>query len=356
MPKLDDKKQIQKLDSGKVLESINLLDKQIEQAEKETQRLEIPENYKQCNSIVVCGMGGSTLGTHVIKALFSDKLGTPIKIINNYQLPNFVDDHTLCILSSYSGNTEEVLKIAEEAKNKQLKIIGITTGGKLADFLKNHNFPAYIFDPKYNTSNQPRMGLGYSIMGQLGILARAGFLNLEKQEIEKIISAVRETTKKYGLEIETKNNLAKQLAKNIQEKIPIIVGSEFLEGNLHILANQINENAKNFSSYFLLPELDHHLLEGLAHPKGNKNLHFLFIKSSLYNERVKSRYYITEEVLSKNKISYSEFAPRFQTKLAQSFEILVLGSFISFYLAMLNNEDPSKIPWVNYLKNKLKET
>lgn len=355
MPKFANQRQIQKLDSGKILDSINLLDKQIGQAWQETGEINLTENYKNCENIVVSGMGGSTLGTHIIKSLFAGELAVPLEIVNGYKLPNFADGNTLCVLSSYSGNTEEVLAIAEEAKQKQLKITGITSGGKLAEFLKKHNCPAYIFNPKYNLSGQPRLGLGYSIIGQLGILTRAGFLNIKKEDIDKITAAVRNTAKLCDINTSEKQNSAKQLALSIYKKIPVIIGSEFLEGNLHILANQINESSKNFAAYFSLPELNHHLLEGLAHPRANKNLHFVFINSNLYDERIKRRYYITEEVAAKNGISYSEFSPRTKTKLEQAFEILVWSSFVSFYLAILNKEDPSKIPWVNYLKNKLRE-
>ncbi|MDD5043826.1 MAG: SIS domain-containing protein [Patescibacteria group bacterium] len=355
MSKLDDLKQIQKLDGGGVLESIASLDKQIRQAWEETQKLILPEEYKGCNNVVVCGMGGSTLGTHIIKTLFAEELDVPLEIVNDYKLPNFADDDTLCILSSYSGNTEEVMKVAEEAVEKQLKIVGICAGGELAEFLKSHNFPAYIFEPKFNVSGQPRLGLGYSIMGQLGILCRAGFLDIEEKDINEIIGVVKKIGQNCVPEIDTKNNPAKELAGEIHGKIAVAVGSEFLAGNLHVLANQINENSKNFAAYFLLPELNHHLLEGLGHPEACRQLHFLFINSRLYHERTGSRYHLTEEVVKKNNISYSEFVPTSRTKLLQSFEILSLGSFISFYLAILNGEDPSKIPWVNYLKNKLRE-
>jgi len=129
-----------------------------------------------------------------------------------------------------------------------------------------------------------------------------------------------------------------------------------LVGNLHTIVNQINESAKNFSCYFPLPELNHHLMEGLTNPKNNsKNLIFVFIESNLYLKRIQLRYKITKEVLKKKNIEYVEFKAKEKTKILQSFEILLFGSYLSFYLSMLYKIDPSLIPWVEYFKKRLSE-
>jgi len=95
-------------------------------------------------------------------------------------------------------------------------------------------------------------------------------------------------------------------------------------------------------------------MEGLANPKINgKNLKFIFIESVFYNKKNQERIEITKRVLSKNKVGYVSCRLAGKTKLEQSFEMLSFGSYVSFYLAMLNNINPAPVPWVDYFKKEL---
>lgn len=334
---------IKKLDKSNLLSSIELLDKQCAAAWRDVKKIKIPKNYRRVENIIVSGMGGSALGAHLIGALFADQLRRPLEIVRGYTLPTYVGPKTLLILSSYSGNTEETLAAAHEGQKRKAKILGLSTGGALAIFLRRNNYPAYIFKPTYNPSNQPRMGLGYSIFGQLGFLAKCGAIKINEQEIKKIIATLA-----------SKPRSAEKISDALKNKIPIIVASEFLLGNGHIMANQINENAKCFAMYFELPELNHHLMEGLKNPVANKkNLIFFLLNSDLYLPRNQKRYKILKIVLAKNKINFVEYRPAAKTKLLQVFEMLSLGSYLSFYLAMSYNLDPAPVPWVNFFKKEL---
>ena len=144
-----------------------------------------------------------------------------------------------------------------------------------------------------------------------------------------------------------------QLAEKLTGKIPVIVCAEHLSGNAHILANQINESAKQIALYFFLPELNHHLLEGLTFPKANRrDLFFLFFNSDNYFSRNQRRLKLTEEVLAKQKIKYRHFELT-GTRLEEAGQLLVLGSLLSYRLALVNGVEPAKIPWVNYFKRRL---
>ncbi|OGD86139.1 hypothetical protein A2Z23_03405 [Candidatus Curtissbacteria bacterium RBG_16_39_7] len=354
MADLDDLAAIKKLDLQNLSGSILALADQVRQVVAGKDKIVVPRAYYGVSNIVVAGMGGSALGPEIVRHLFAPKVKVPITIVRDYSLPAFVDQNTLLILSSYSGNTEETLAAGEEGLKKGAKIVGIATGGKLEQFLKTNSLPSYIFEPKFNPCGQPRMGLGYSIFGILSILTQAGLLDISNSEIEMAIKEIEKANNRFNLEVLRVKNPAKQLAEKINGKIPIVVGAEFLAGNVHTIANQINENAKTFSSWFLLPELDHHLLEGLANPKSNhKNLAFLFLDSNLYSLRIQKRVGVTKEVIGKNGVEFLEFKPGGHSELEQSFEVMVFGSWLSFYLAILADLDPTPIPWVNFLKEKL---
>jgi glucose/mannose-6-phosphate isomerase len=344
---------IKKLDKSNLHGSIEFLGKQCEQAWREIKKIKIPKDYHRVENIVVAGMGGSALGAHIIKTLYADTLRLPLEIVRNYSLPDYVGPKTLLILSSYSGTTEEVLTAAHDGLRRKAKIIGIATGGGLAKFLRKHKFPAYIFEPKYNPSSEPRMGLGYSVVGQMGILKRCGLIKVSDREIKATVEELKVIN--YKLRIENKNSLAEKAAQRLKDRVPILVGSEFLLGNIHTFANQINENAKCFSAYFELPELNHHLMEGLKNPASNrKNFEFILFNSNFYHPRNQKRYKILGEVLRRNKIEFFEFKLKAKTKLAQSFETLLFGSYVSFYLAMLYGLNPAPVPWVDFFKKRLK--
>lgn len=354
MSKLDDIKKIEELDKSRMRDSILVLSKQCQQAWQETKKIALPDEYKKTDCILVNGMGGSAIGADIIKNLFYDELDVPLNIIHAYDLPEFVDQNTLVVLSSYSGTTEEPLNTFDQARAKNAKIMGITTGGKLGPLLTGANLPVYLFEPKHNPCGEPRLGIGYSIVGQLGLLVQTGHLKFSEKEEEEIVSMLDELNKELTYQVETKNNLAKQIAEELEGKLPIIIASEFLEGNLHTFSNQINENAKSFSTYFMIPELNHHLLEGLASPKkGVKDLFFLFINSKLYRKENQFRHRITQEVVKKYAIGFLEVNLRQKSKLLQAFELLLLGEWVAFYLAMLNEIDPSPIPYVDYFKQEL---
>jgi glucose/mannose-6-phosphate isomerase len=142
----------------------------------------------------------------------------------------------------------------------------------------------------------------------------------------------------------------------MHDRIPVVMIAEHLEGVAHVFANQINENAKTYSEYRVVPELNHHLMEGLQFPESNaSNLLFVSVHSDLYVPGNQRRMELTEQVLEKNKIEYRELTLTSKTKLEQAFELLVLGSYSSFYLALLNNQNPTPNPWVDWFKAELKK-
>jgi len=342
------------LDRSDMHQSIGWLSRQCEQVWQDSKNVIIPNSYKNVSNIVVNGMGGSALGSYIIRALYDSKIKIPFRIINNYVLPESVNEKTLFIASSYSGNTEEVVNTVLPAIRRKAKVMIICGGGKLAELKEKYQLPGYVFDPQYNPSGQPRIGLGYSIFGQWILFHKAGIINLSDKQAKGIIDFTKKTAKKFNAQKPPKVNPAKQIAHELFDKIPMIVSSEHLTGNAHTFANQINENSKTFSGYYLISELNHHLMEGLRFPKTNPgNIHFVFFESKLFHKSNQRRYKITQEILQKNKISYSVYQAGAKDAVLQSFEVLLLGSYVSFYNAMLHSIDPSPIPWVDYFKDQL---
>ncbi|MBU2456743.1 hypothetical protein KKB73_02375 [Patescibacteria group bacterium] len=355
---LNNIKQINKLDNNNVAESIQLFCNQIQQVLEDADSITIPREYKNITQIVINGMGGSNLGAGIVKSVFNDQIKAPISITPGYAVFNNINKNTLYFVVSYSGATEEPLSVFHAVKKQKAKIIGITSRNaksKLMKIMLKDNIPGYIFNAKYNPSGKPHFGLGYSIFGIIAMLSKAGLLEIKLDKMQNIISFLKKQNKKLISEIKLDDNIAKKIAVKLYEKQPIVVGAEFLTGNLRVLRNQLCENSKNFASYLILPDLNHYAMEGLANPKSNKkNLIFFFLDSKLYHSRVQKRSALTKQVIKNSNIQVINHQLTGKTKLEQSLEALQLSSWIAFYLAMLNNANPANVPIIDWFKKKLR--
>lgn len=352
---IDNLNLIYALDKDNYLGSICALPKQISQAWQEISQIKIPNDFGQILNIVVSGMGGSALGPEMVGDLYSNEISYPYQIIRDYKLPYYIGKKTLVILNSYSGNTEETLSCANFALGKGAKVFAISTGGKLIEFFKQKNLPFYQFEPIHNPCNQPRAGIGYSAFSILGLINKIKAVNIFEEEINKTVNYLEDVSKNFAPSVQSSGNPAKKLALEIKNKIPIIIGAEFLAGNCHVFANQLNETAKSFASYFVIPELNHHLLEVFNYPAYLvQHILFLFLNSSLFDDKIKRRIQLTKELLNQKNIEVLEYQVEAKTALPAVFEVLMFSSYASFYTAILNDTNPTSIPIVEEFKKKLK--
>lgn len=351
---LDSREEIEKIDSKNVYGSVLSLGDQVEDAWEQVNKLEIKIDAAKVRNIVVAAMGGSALGPDVIKRALKAELHLPLEVVNDYALPGYVNEYSLVILSSYSGTTEETLSALKQAEALGAQILIITTGGDLAKYMKEHNTPGYIIEVTHNPSNQPRMAIGYSVFGIIALLTKAGILKLTDSDINGVIRTVRRLSRELNVEIVQEENGAKQMAFHMLQRIPVLIAAEHLEGAVHVFQNQLNENAKTYAEYRVLPELNHHLMEGLQFPDDNeKNFFFVLVNSSLYNERTQKRVTITQTVLENAKFDTIELHVESGSRLEQAFEIITFGAFTNFYLAMLEGIDPAPIATVDFFKEQL---
>jgi glucose/mannose-6-phosphate isomerase len=331
-------------------DSLALLGKQVKESYQQTSKIKLPKNYRQINKIVTCGMGGSQLGVELVNHLFSKELKVPITQVKDYTLPEFVDNKTLVFLISYYGSTEEVLKISSDIKKKTNKVFVITAGGKLAQLAKKNNFLLYKFNTDYNPCEQPRTGTGYMIGSFLAVLKKLSKIQITGKEINEFASIYEKTFKKY-----INGSQIKILSKEMINKILVFITAEHLQGNAHILANQTQESAKQMTIYFSLPELNHHLLEGLTYPKSNKkNLYFVFFSSDKFHQKNQQRFKITQSIFKKQGLKIKNIELK-GSKVEQSITMLVIGSLLAYELSKVNKVNPNAIPWVDLFKEKMKK-
>lgn len=343
---------IKKLDKSGVYDSILSFPKQIEHAAEMAKGFTLPDDYRNVKNVVVAGMGGSALGARLVDSLEYEILNVPLEIVNDYNLPSYVNENTLVIASSYSGSTEETLSCYHEAGKLNAKILTISTGGELSKLSNKDGVPGFVFNPQFNPCNQPRLGIGYSTILLMLIMAKLKLILLSNEQIGRVISVAEKSNREYG--IENVDNQAVRLAGMLMGRIPVLIASEHLYEATHTTKNQVNENAKTFSAHFAIPELNHHLMEGLSFPKTNKdNLLFIFYISNLYHFRIQRRFELTKKLVENAKIPTFTFIPQSKTRLEQTFEVIQFGNFYSFYLAMHNGLDPAPILTVDWFKDQM---
>ncbi|MBU2632270.1 hypothetical protein KKG52_01010 [Patescibacteria group bacterium] len=345
MQDLNNTDEIKKLDPQGTYESTDLMVKQLKGAWKEVNTIKIPSDYKNVKKVVFCGMGASIYGALVLKALLGKNITFPTETVTDYHLPEYAKEDTLVVLTSYSGNTEEVLSCAEDTLVKKCKALILTKGGRLAEFAKKNNVPAYVFDGKLNPSGVPRLGNGYSVLGLIGLLNNAGIISIEDKQIDEAL--IRLGDKYQDLKKRAMVDSEKYL-----DKIPVIFCAEHLSGNAQILRNQFNETSKTFSAYYLIPDLNHHLMEGLQFPNNSK-LVFLIIDSQDYSPKARKRVELTKDVILKNNHEILEFKTSGQTIYDDFLEVLIYGSYLSLFVALRYNQNPAINPWVDYFKQNL---
>lgn len=342
---LNDLEAIKKIDPRDTLTTTEKLLEQCETAWDQVTKLDLPKHLGDIDNIVFCGMGASIYGALVLKALLGRNMPFPSEVVSDYYLPEYVGERTLVVLTSYSGTTEEVLSCAEDAKAKGAKMIVLTKGAQLAEFAKDNNLPSYIFDGKLNIAGSPRAGCGYTILGLIGLLSKLNVVEIEDQEITNALIRMHD-------KIDDIRTQAQEDYKLFLNKIPIIFASEHLAGNAQTMRNQFNETSKTFSALYLIPDLNHHLMEGLQFP-AEAPLHFLVLNSANYSEKIVKRNELTMSVVKQNNYPVHEFKASGATVYDDFLETLIYGSYLTLYLGLAYGQNPATNPFVDWFKDQL---
>jgi len=318
-----------------------------EDAFKLSEMYSLPSYYIKAKKILMVGMGGSGQAGDIAKGLLFET-DLIIDSIHNYSLPGWVDEDTLVIANSYSGNTEEVLSAFISAYQKGAKLIAITTGGKLKILAQKYRAPIFTFDYE----SEPRAAFPYLFTLLISVLAKLGYVNLTQKNVDVSSAALSQLLKKNSLSVSSFQNPAKILAQKIHGRIPVIYSSEKLAGVASRLKAAFNENSKNFAFSEEFPELNHKSLEGLLNPKNM--IYVLSLESIDEFERNILRQNITSEILAKNKIPL-ERIKFIQAKdpLTEVLLMVLFGDLVSYYLALLNKANPGINDLVDYLKSRL---
>ena len=347
---LDDMASIQRIDPGGMGRHIAEFPGQCREAMGLVRSGGVPEEYGLADSIVILGLGGSAIGGDLVRALVEYECRVPMLINRDYRLPAFVNDHTLIIASSYSGNTEEVLSALREALEREAMCMAITTGGELARLFQREGLPLITFE----YDSQPRAALGYSFTTLFALLQELGFVGDGSSGLEEAIEGLVPLGSRVGVEVPEVENPAKQMARRLEGRLPVIYGAGHLSEVARRWKCQFNENSKGWAFWEVLPELNHNAVAGYEFPDSvARNVHVLLLATELYLPRHRARMEVTSEILGQKGISHESVQVMGGSTIAQLLWAIHLGDYVTYYLALLRGVDPSPVDSIAYLKERL---
>ncbi len=327
--------------------------RQIEEAVRIGAEFRVPRSLAgDIQKIVFVGMGGSAIGGDVIRSLLAKESAIPIWVWRHYELPPFVDSKTLCVFSSYSGNTEETLTSLGQGLKRRLQKVIITSGGELGRLARKHSIP-WIKIPE---GLPPRAALGYSVFPILNLFSRLKVCRWDSRGVEETISLLGRLARgKYGPGILLRKNPARRLAQIFSGRfVAIYAGTELLDSAALRFRNQIEENAKAIASHHLLPEMDHNEILGWRFPAAIVHRSAaLFLGDAEDHRRIQLRMKITKDLLRKQGVRVEEIASRGKSRLARLFSVISFGDWVSYYLALLYRIDPTPVAVIESLKRRL---
>lgn len=301
----------------------------------------IISSSQNIQNIVITGLGGSGIGGTIISELISDTCTVPITINKDYFLPAFVNANTLLIVSSYSGNTEETLSAMQQAISKKAQIACITSGGKVLELAKQHQFD-FIEIPG---GNPPRSCIGYSLVQLIKILVAKGFADKKLfLDLENSIALLD----KEHIAIKTE---AQKISGKLVNKICVIYSLGTCEGAVVRFRQQINENSKMLCWHHVFPEMNHNELVGWT--TKNDNLVVVTFHTSFDYARTKKRYDVCKPIFEKYSAGVIDINAKGESKLEQFLYLINIGDWISCYVAELRGIDPVEVNVIDHLKNEL---
>jgi len=341
MNRLDNQKKLRTIDSLGMLETIDNFPSQCRDAIRLGGEFEW-KSAIDVDRIVVCGMGGSAMAGEIVHR-FSR---VPSEVVRGYQLPNYIDDRTLVIAISYSGNTVETLSCLDQGINAGAPALVITSGGRIEEVGKAEG----ITSLKIPSGYQPRAAMGYLAIPLLVVLSRLGLL-VEIGSWENVLYALDRVKEHCTSTIPSVENPAKQLTHKLNERIPLIYGTI---GNTDLVAmrwkTQINENAKQAAFWNAVPELNHNEIVALTRADLLPNQHVLLLSNDYDSPQIRLRLEVMKPLFEKNGVSFTEVSAEGEGALAQILSQIYFGDYVSTYLAFLNKVDPTPVALIEEFK------
>jgi glucose/mannose-6-phosphate isomerase len=314
---------------------------QLKEAVSIGEKAEIRPSQAGIHNCVITGLGGSGIGGTIVSEIVAHDCKVPIVVNKDYFLPAFVNENSLVIVSSYSGNTEETIQAMEAALEAKAKIVCITSGGKIAE-LARENKCGLIIIPG---GMPPRACLGYSLTQLFFVLNKLQLIGDSfKNQLNAAIALIE--TEQNAIRSE-----AAVVADFLYKKMPVIYTVDGYNGVATRFRQQINENSKMLCWHHILPEMNHNELVGWA--GGSDEIAVVILRNKTDYSRTQERIKISKEVFSKHTSNVKEIWSKGDSQLEKSIFLIHLTDWVSCYLADKKGIDAVEVDIINHLKGSL---
>ncbi|MCA1665991.1 MAG: bifunctional phosphoglucose/phosphomannose isomerase [Thermomicrobia bacterium] len=338
------------VDTQGMARHLAMMPEQVRAAWHRTRYVDLPDKHADIFSFIIIGNGGAALAGDLLRGLVAHTAQIPVVVVRGYDVPAFVGPDSIAIAVSHSGNTEETVAAFEEAIDRGVKPVIVTTGGTLESLATIHRAPLV----SYTAEEAPRDALA-AIFTALIAIAHAvhvvGDLAADMDEAIALLEAQRDAC---GPDVPTERNPAKQLARALVERIPAIYGGTMLEPVARAWKAKLNGYAKTTAMFDLLPEVNHTSTVGYAFPaRLAEQLVVVQLRSSYDHPRVRTHWQVTTDVLDRRGIPQHIVEAKGRSRLAQMLWTLAFADWVAYYLALLNGVDPTAEDAIAYMKRKL---
>lgn len=344
---LDDRDFLTRLDPKGMLALTEAFPDQCRRALQIAREAEVPAF--EPSLVVLTGLGGSAAGGDFTRAVFEHQGVVPFLVNRDYTLPRYVGYETLVIATSYSGNTEETLSAYADARAKGARLIVATSGGKLAQEAEADGVPVV----RIPAGQPPRTALGYLFIPVIAVCESLGLVS--PQPYDEAFRGLERAVEAWGADRPFADNDAKRLASNLHGKLAVLYGLGAWQA---LVANrwkgQINENAKNMTFANAFPELNHNEILGWvrAGEQGVRQWAAVVLEDGSESAKMKARAETTLRLIGDLAETHRARA-RGGSLLERMLTLVLMGDFVSLYMAALNAVDPENIDWINVLKSEL---
>jgi glucose/mannose-6-phosphate isomerase len=291
-------------------------------------------------AVVVLGMGGSGVAGEILQAIGKDQLRLPVVLVGDYSLPSFVGPSSLVFAVSFSGETEETLEAAETALRRGARLIAVTGGGRLAELAVAGGAPVFA---TLEGIPQPRAGVATTTAPLLIALERLGLLAGMTPAIGTAVDQLRRRRDA----LVGGGGVAFEIAQQLDRTIPLVQGATGIGAvAARRWKTQLNENAKAPAFFATQPEWCHNEICGFGQ-NGDVTRQvatIVTLRSDFEHPQVGRRFGLVRQFVGEAVASVIEVRADGSGPLAQLFDLMFIGDFVSLHVASREGIDPGPVP------------
>jgi len=299
-------------------------------------------DIKNIDHVVFAGMGGSGTIGDVFASILS-KTDIHVSVVKGYLLPKTVDNNTLVVSTSISGNTLETISILKNVEKSNAEFVALSSGGIMEKFCMDKKIKYY----KIKEEHSPRASFLGFLYSTLNILEQ--IVPIKKTDVSESIQSLFNIQRIISSKNLNKTNEALQIAEWIKE-IPMVYYPWGLQSAANRFKNSMQENAKMHVITEDVIEASHNGIVAWNKPK---NVQPILIQGKDDYVKTKERWKIIKELFREKGIPYKEIFSQEGSILNKLVCLIYLLDYASIYNAIISKTDPTPIKSIDFIKKRL---